>query len=389
MNTTELFPELEKEYQDKLVWKGITTNYTKAQKDFNDALNKHREANNRVKEVESYLDIANKAYINEVVPELNKQKQLEKNKLEVLLKIYLKGKVKLGSNQKELLRTLILDESSNFLQSDRDFAYSIFLQIETPEEKNYRLQEKRKAEKLIKKQYGFDVDLDELNKKTFASDEEKQQHHEKFKDFFEKYNQNQNDFEDFFGGGKRERKKTKAQLEKEKKLAEAEKLLSTDINKLFKNLAKLIHPDREQDEVLRDKKSKLMTALSNARDNMNIAEILSIKMQVDELIPNNETDVSFNDSSIKRFVQVIKIKIKQLEETLEQKLYSHPLFEGLQIKTLSTETVTTHVKKVVKHGKQETKYSEDEINMLLQQPNYVIELIKIYKEENKAEAYFR
>ncbi len=74
---------------------------------------------------------------------------------------------------------------------------------------------------------------------------------------------------------------------------EVEKLLSADINTLFKNLAKLIHPDKEQDPILREKKSKLMTKLSGARDNMNIAEILEIKLEVDSLIPSEQTEISF------------------------------------------------------------------------------------------------
>jgi hypothetical protein len=103
MNNTRLFPEIEaEEVQTKLVWKGTSTNYTKAQKDFNAALLKHQEASNKVKEIESYLTIASVAYTNEVIPEINKQQKFEKSRLEVLLKIYTKAKVKLGSNQKEL-----------------------------------------------------------------------------------------------------------------------------------------------------------------------------------------------------------------------------------------------------------------------------------------------
>jgi hypothetical protein len=378
--------------QTKLVWKGTSTNYTKAQKDFNAALLKHQEASNKVKEIESYLTIASVAYTNEVIPEINKQQKFEKSRLEVLLKIYTKAKVKLGSNQKELLRNLILDECNDRMSSDRNFYFSIVKQLETTEEKNQRIKEKEAAEKELKEKFGIDVDIDDMNKTDFSSDEEREQHKAKYKDFFEKYDSQFNSyFNDYFNFGKnhRERKKTKAQLEKEKKLSEAEKLLSTDINKLFKNLAKLIHPDKEQDEVLREKKAQLMTSLSNARDNMNIAEILSIKMQVDELIPNNETDINFNDSTIKRFVTVLKTKIKQLEETIKEKLYSHPIFNGFQAKTLDIENVNKHIKLVVKESKRQTKDSEDEINFLLQNPNFVVEIIKDYKEEIKLNPFHK
>jgi hypothetical protein len=393
MNNTRLFPEIEaEEVQTKLVWKGTSTNYTKAQKDFNAALLKHQEASNKVKEIESYLTIASVAYTNEVIPEINKQQKFEKSRLEVLLKIYTKAKVKLGSNQKELLRNLILDECNDRMSSDRNFYFSIVKQLETTEEKNQRIKEKEAAEKELKEKFGIDVDIDDMNKTDFSSDEEREQHKAKYKDFFEKYDSQFNSyFNDYFNFGKnhRERKKTKAQLEKEKKLSEAEKLLSTDINKLFKNLAKLIHPDKEQDEVLREKKAQLMTSLSNARDNMNIAEILSIKMQVDELIPNNETDINFNDSTIKRFVTVLKTKIKQLEETIKEKLYSHPIFNGFQAKTLDIENVNKHIKLVVKESKRQTKDSEDEINFLLQNPNFVVEIIKDYKEEIKLNPFHK
>jgi hypothetical protein len=278
------------------------------------------------------------------------------------------------------------------MSSDRNFYFSIVKQLETTEEKNQRIKEKEAAEKELKEKFGIDVDIDDMNKTDFSSDEEREQHKAKYKDFFEKYDSQFNSyFNDYFNFGKnhRERKKTKAQLEKEKKLSEAEKLLSTDINKLFKNLAKLIHPDKEQDEVLREKKAQLMTSLSNARDNMNIAEILSIKMQVDELIPNNETDINFNDSTIKRFVTVLKTKIKQLEETIKEKLYSHPIFNGFQAKTLDIENVNKHIKLVVKESKRQTKDSEDEINFLLQNPNFVVEIIKDYKEEIKLNPFHK
>ena len=62
MNQNSLFPDLEEEYQNKLIWQSTTSNFTKAQKDFNDALDKHKIAIQRVQEIETYLALADEAY---------------------------------------------------------------------------------------------------------------------------------------------------------------------------------------------------------------------------------------------------------------------------------------------------------------------------------------
>ena len=382
----------EEENQNKLIWQSSASGFTKAQKDFNDALNKHKQAIKRVQEIEAYIEIANEAYYQQIIPELQKQKELEKKRLEMMSVIFLEDLVKLSKQQKENLRQLILETSFEKLKEDRDFYFDLIKKLETTAERNQRIALKQKAERQLKQQFGVDVDIDELNKTNFSSEEERQQHQEKFKEFFDKYHQQQTgDYADFFGAfeNQRERKKSKVQQEKEKKLAEAEKLLNTDINKLFKDLAKLIHPDREQDPTLRDKKEALMKELSNARDSMNIAEILRIKMLVDELVPNNNSVLSFNDATIKRFVSIIKTKIQELENTVAQKLYAHPLLEDLGLRQLTTEGIKKYISKEVKHSKHLTNSCAIEIDELLNNPKYIKAIIDDYIDMNGLEPFWR
>lgn len=390
MTKDKKIPDSENDDHDQLMWLGKLSNFTQAQKDFNEALGKHKDAIARVKEIEGYLEIANQAYYHEIIPEQNKQRDLEKQRVEMMSVIYLDEVVKLGKQQKEVLRQLILDECFKYLDNDRTFYFEIIKQIETTAERNNRIALKRKTEKQIKEQFGVDVDIDELNKTSFATDEEREQHKEKFREFFEKYHERQTEFEnDFFEntGNRRERKKSKAQQEKEKKLAEAEKLLNTDINKLFKDLAKLIHPDREQDPVLREKKEALMKELSNARDNMNIADILSIKMHVDELIPNNNSTTNFNDETIKRFVSIIKSKINELENTISQKLYSHPLFEEFNVRNVTADAIESFIRKEVKSIKFVTNAHEIEVEELANNPKYIKTLIDDYADRMDEEGW--
>jgi hypothetical protein len=94
MNQKPLSPIDEEENQDKLIWQSSASGFTKAQKDFNDALNKHKQAIQRVQEIEAYIEIANEAYYQQIIPELQKQKELEKKRLEMMSVIFLEDLVK-------------------------------------------------------------------------------------------------------------------------------------------------------------------------------------------------------------------------------------------------------------------------------------------------------
>lgn len=379
MSVAPLFPELEPEDHNKLIWKSSNSNSTKAQKDFNDALAKHKATIKHANLMDELVQFANKEYSKQIHPELKKQKKLMALRTEMMRDIYLEDLVRLSKNQKQILKACILEICSNEIEHDRAFYYAIMLQLETTAERNYRLLEKQRIEEQIKNQYGFDIDLDDISNKDFKTEEEREAHHEKYKDFYSKYQEQEDKgFEDYFRNRK-EKTKSKSQQEKDAKLAEVEKLLNTDINKLFKELAKLIHPDREQNVELRTKKENLMKELSNARDNSDIADILRIKLLVDELLPNNSTEISLNDSSIKRFVSIIKTKISELEKTIKQKAYAFPFELTVSPKALNTKLIEKHIKLELRTLTYENKDIEIEIDALRDDPRFIKELIEDYQ----------
>nr|WP_244242050.1 hypothetical protein [Leptospira kanakyensis] len=362
--------------EETLIWTGSSSNQTKAQKEFNDALRKHKEILEHSKEIEPLFQMVNETYLKEVLPELEKQKKLERMRFELMCSILIEEKLSFGKMQREFLRRYLLDICTDSILEDPNFYGKFRDQLETKFERMERLRYKNQMESKIKQKFGVEIDLDDLNRTQFDSEEDRESHEEKYKDFREKYEEYRAEY--FRGRGTKssERKKSKSQTEKEKKILESERLLSTDINVLFKNLAKLIHPDKEQDPVLREKKAKLMTKLSGARDNMNIAEILEIKMQVDELLPNQQTDVSFHDTSIKRFVGIIKSKIRELEDSIRQRFFSHPLMADFTERKITKESLTTYLKRVKKDNQMVTKAFEEEVEQLTKEPKYIKEMIK-------------
>lgn len=362
--------------EETLIWTGVTSNQTKAQKEFNDALRKHKETLERTKEIEPLFQMVNETYLQDVLPELEKQKKLERTRFELMCSILLEEKLSFGKMQREFLRRYLLDICTDSILEDTNFYGKYRDQLETKFERLERLRYKNQMESRIKNTFGIEIDLDDMNRTGFDSEEERESHEEKYREFRQKYEEYRSDYFRGRGSQSNERKKTKSQSEKEKKILESERLLSTDINTLFKNLAKLIHPDKEQDPALREKKSKLMTKLSGARDNMNIAEILEIKLQVDELIPNQQTDVSFHDTSIKRFVGIIKSKIRELEDSIRQRFFSHPLMADFSERKITKEALTSYLKRVKLDNQKVTKAFEEEVEQLTKEPKYIKEMIK-------------
>jgi hypothetical protein len=388
MSNSTLFPELEDENQNQLVWKSVSSNTTIAQKDFNDALAKHKATIKQAQEMDRLVNLAHLEYAKVILPELENQKKLVAQRVQVLCDIYKKELVKLGKNQRDELKVIILDICQQEIQYNRDFYFGIMLQLETTAERNHRLAEKREAEKQIKQQFGFDIDIEDLNRTSFNSEEEKEAHKEKYREFFEKYKEAEaQDFENFFNRSRKQTNaKSKAKQNKENRLAEAEKLLNTDINKLFKDLAKLIHPDREQNPELREKKEVLMKELSNARDNSDIADILRIKMLVDDLLPNTTTELSLNDSSIKRFVSIIKTKISELEKTMKQKAENFPFMLRINAKNLNSKLINQHISIELETVTSDNKHIQTQINTLSVNPKYIKDFIRGY--EYASDFYF-
>lgn len=362
--------------EENLIWTGVSSNQTKAQKEFNDALKKHKETLERNKEIEPLFQMVNETYLKDVLPELEKQKKLERRRFELMCAILLEEKLSFGKMQREFLRRYLLDICTDSILEDTIFYGKYRDVLETKFERMERLRYKNQMESKIKNTFGIDIDLDDMNRSGFDSEEERESHEEKYREFREKYEEYRAEYFRARGSKSSDRKKSKSQTDKEKKILESERLLSTDINTLFKNLAKLIHPDKEQDPILREKKSKLMTKLSGARDNMNIAEILEIKLQVDELLPNQQTDVSFHDTSIKRFVGIIKSKIRELEDSIRQRFFSHPLMADFSERKITKESLTSYLIRVRKDNQMVTKAFEEEVEQLTKEPKYIKEMIK-------------
>lgn len=123
-------------------------------------------------------------------------------------------------------------------------------------------------------------------------------------------------------------KKTKQEALQEKRKRDEENLLNKDIQSLFKELAKQLHPDTELDERLKLEKQELMKQLVNARDEHDIFELLKLRFLV---LAKDDNLNLFDHAAMKRLTKLIQQKNNELERDIFFIRYHSHAFRYLNV----------------------------------------------------------
>lgn len=107
---------------------------------------------------------------------------------------------------------------------------------------------------------------------------------------------------------------------------ETKKKLSDDMEKksiseLYKELAKLIHPDLEQDEAIRYRKEQLMKELTAAKEKEDIHAMLFIKQKADVINKTSSSEKIYSLQLLKLYNNSMKKKLEALKRQLQQKIF--------------------------------------------------------------------
>jgi hypothetical protein len=125
---------------------------------------------------------------------------------------------------------------------------------------------------------------------------------------------------------KTERPKTQRQKDREAREQAAEELRKRDVGGLYRQLAKLLHPDLEQDPVLRAEKEAAMKQLTTAYKNSDLHGMLLLEVA---WIAREQADASrLTDQKLAIYNKVLKEQVAELEEQLDAVLV-HPRFQPL------------------------------------------------------------
>lgn len=107
---------------------------------------------------------------------------------------------------------------------------------------------------------------------------------------------------------------------------ETKKKLADDMEKksiaeLYKELAKLIHPDLEQNEAIRYRKEELMKELTAAKEKEDIHAMLFIKQKADVINKTSSSEKSYSLQLLKLYNNSMKKKLEALKRQLQQKIF--------------------------------------------------------------------
>src|ERR1019366_1306169 len=121
-------------------------------------------------------------------------------------------------------------------------------------------------------------------------------------------------------------RKTKHRLEKEECTQQEEQLRNKSIASIYKQLAKVLHPDLEPDAGRKQEKGTLMQELTAAYRNNDLHTLLRLEL---EWIQREEGDVErLTDEKLSIYNQVLKEQVFELERELAELPY-YPRYQPI------------------------------------------------------------
>lgn len=108
-------------------------------------------------------------------------------------------------------------------------------------------------------------------------------------------------------------KKTAKQLEREEKARQEAKNISKTARAIYTDLVKEFHPDREQDESQKERKTAIMHQVTEAYEQNDLFRLLQLKLELQATAPDA---LNLADEQLKYYNKILKEQVAELEEEL-------------------------------------------------------------------------
>jgi hypothetical protein len=122
---------------------------------------------------------------------------------------------------------------------------------------------------------------------------------------------------------RRPRKPTKAAIAAAEKLKAAEEVMRKSTRRIYLDLVKHFHPDRESDEARRIEKTELMKQITKAYEDNDQLQLLELQLTL--LTDRDHAYANFNDTDLKFFNQSLRSQLAELERETRD---AHPSNNG-------------------------------------------------------------
>jgi hypothetical protein len=115
---------------------------------------------------------------------------------------------------------------------------------------------------------------------------------------------------------RKQKHQTKKQAANELKHKQSEQESNKAIQSVFRQLAAAIHPDRELDELERERKTKLMQQANIAYAKKDLLQLLALQLEIEQLKPNQLNSIA--QERLQHFNKVLQQQYKDLKQQTTQ-----------------------------------------------------------------------
>lgn len=237
-----------------------------------------------------------------------------------LLLLFLGKHQKLTPAQRRDLRAILRDQLQAILDADGEWsdddlerAYHDLASSAPPDLRDVLFAAMRDELASFVQQAGLDVDLSDLHSRMSSAD------------VYRKLGEIADQLED--ATPPQPRKQNARQIAREQREREAEELRAKHLGTLYRQLAKLLHPDLEQDPARRQEKEAAMKELTTAYRANDLHALLRMEIQ---FISREQADAArLSDRKLSLYVSVLREQVASLKETLHS-LGHHPRYSPLR-----------------------------------------------------------
>jgi hypothetical protein len=294
-----------------------------AQVEFNKLMKRLENTRTKKERERRRLDGLLSYYVAEVMPLVARANQLNWSILQLSCALF--NKTKFTAHRKESLADLLWHKGQELLGDGHGLSAEELEAVRTlteplhsddPEQDAAEFMEMREMVEHMAQACGVELDLSGIEL-TDDTEEVERKIYERFDEAMAKAGQ---------APPADTHRPTKAQLAREKKKLELEEAKRRDLKSLYKQLAKVLHPDLETDSAKKLQKEEWMKRLTTAHANNDLRELLSIEMEWLGVEANNLASAS--DQKLKVYSAVLKEQIAEIQRQTED-LLNEPEYMAL------------------------------------------------------------
>ncbi|MDD2863940.1 MAG: hypothetical protein PHC99_04365 [Methylococcales bacterium] len=115
------------------------------------------------------------------------------------------------------------------------------------------------------------------------------------------------------------RKKTAKQLENEAREKEEAQNASKSIQEVFRKLVAVLHPDREPDEIERERKTKLMQRVNEAYSKKDLLQLFALQLEIEQIDQTKLNTIA--EDKLKHFNKILQEQLNELMQEINDMEY--------------------------------------------------------------------